>query len=155
MVTCYDAHKGDKLWEEDLNDFKCKSSPSLVGKQLYVFGEAGKCWILEPTRAGVKRVRQTDLGEELRHLPGLPGRPHVRPREEEPVLHWKREAMKPGIAGHDEPNRRDQLPGQCPSDGPLSEPIAEILMPCRDSAAGLWRRRRPRRTTAGSGACNA
>ena len=63
MLTCYDAHKGDKLWEEDLNDFKCKSSPSMVGKQLYVFGEAGKCWILAPTRAGVKRVRQTDLGE--------------------------------------------------------------------------------------------
>lgn len=63
MVTCYDAKKGDKLWEEDLNEFKCKSSPSLVGKQLYVFGEAGKCWILAPTRGGVKRIRQTDLGE--------------------------------------------------------------------------------------------
>ena len=63
MVTCYDAHKGEKLWEHDLNDFKCHSSPSLVGKQLYVFGEAGKCWILAPTRAGVKRVRQNDLGE--------------------------------------------------------------------------------------------
>lgn len=63
MLTCYDAKKGDKLWEEDLNDFKCKSSPSLVNKQLYVFGEAGKCWILAPTRAGVKRVRQTNLGE--------------------------------------------------------------------------------------------
>jgi len=64
MVTCYDAKKGDKLWEEDLNDFKCKASPSMVDKKLYVFGETGKCWILAPTRAGVKRVRQTDLGEE-------------------------------------------------------------------------------------------
>ncbi|MGO9113669.1 MAG: PQQ-binding-like beta-propeller repeat protein [Thermoguttaceae bacterium] len=63
MLTCYDAHKGEKLWEEDLNDFKCKSSPSLVGKQLYVFGESGKGWILAPSRTGVKRVRQTDLGE--------------------------------------------------------------------------------------------
>ncbi|MEI8372108.1 MAG: PQQ-binding-like beta-propeller repeat protein [Planctomycetota bacterium] len=63
MLTCYDTKKGDKLWEEDLNEFKCKSSPSLVGKQLYVFGESGKCWILAPTRAGVKRVRQTNLGE--------------------------------------------------------------------------------------------
>jgi outer membrane protein assembly factor BamB len=63
MVTCYDAHKGDKLWEEDLNEFKCKASPSLVGKLLYVFGEAGKCWILEPSRTGLKRVRQADLGE--------------------------------------------------------------------------------------------
>jgi len=63
MVTCYDARKGTKLWEEDLNDFRCKSSPSLVGKLLYVFGESGKCWILEPKGTGVKRVRQTDLGE--------------------------------------------------------------------------------------------
>jgi outer membrane protein assembly factor BamB len=63
MLTCYDAHKGQKLWEEDLGEFKCNSSPSLVGKLLYVFGEAGKCWILEPSRGGVKRVRQTDLGE--------------------------------------------------------------------------------------------
>ena len=63
MVTCYDVHKGEKLWEEDLGDFKCKASPSLVGKQLYIFGESGKCWILAPSRSGVKRVRQTDLGE--------------------------------------------------------------------------------------------
>ena len=79
MLTCYDAHKGDKLWEEDLNDFKCKSSPSLVGKQLYVFGEAGKCWILAPTRAGVKRVRQTDLGEGCVTCPAFQdGRMFVR-----------------------------------------------------------------------------
>jgi outer membrane protein assembly factor BamB len=63
VVTCYDAVKGDKLWEEDLGDFKCKSSPSMVGKELFIFGESGKCWVLEPSRTGVKRVRQADLGE--------------------------------------------------------------------------------------------
>jgi len=71
MLTCYDAHKGGKLWEEDLGEFKCKSSPSLVGKQLYVFGEAGKCWILAPTRSGVKRVRQTNLGENCVTCPAF------------------------------------------------------------------------------------
>ena len=94
MVTCYDAHKGEKLWEEDLNDFKCKSSPSLVGKQLYVFGEAGKCWILAPTRAGVKRVRQTDLGEGCVTCPAFQDGRMYRPREEEPVLH------RPGEIGY-------------------------------------------------------
>ena len=83
MLTCYDAHKGDKLWEEDLNDFKCKSSPSLVGKQLYVFGESGKCWILAPTRAGVKRVRQTDLGEGCVTCPAFQdGRMYVRGKKD-------------------------------------------------------------------------
>ncbi len=83
MVTCYDAHKGEKLWEEDLNDFKSKSSPSLVGKQLYVFGEAGKCWILAPTRAGVKRVRQTELGEECVTCPAFQdGRMFVRGKKD-------------------------------------------------------------------------
>ena len=63
MVTCYDSHKGEKLWENDLNDYKCHASPSMVGKQLFLFGETGKCWILAPTRTGVTRVRQNDLGE--------------------------------------------------------------------------------------------
>ena len=63
MITCYDAKKGDKLWEHNLDDMQCRSSPAMVGKLLYVFGEAGKCWIVEPSRTGVKRIRQTDLGE--------------------------------------------------------------------------------------------
>ena len=88
MLTCYDAQKGDKLWEEDLNDFKCKSSPSLVGKQLYVFGESGKCWILAPARAGVKRVRQTDLGEGCVTCPAFQDGRMYCPRKEEPVLYW-------------------------------------------------------------------
>jgi outer membrane protein assembly factor BamB len=79
MLTCYDTHKGGKLWEEDLNDFKCNSSPSLVGKELYVFGESGKCWILQPSQSGVKRVRQTDLGEGCVTCPAFQdGRMYVR-----------------------------------------------------------------------------
>jgi outer membrane protein assembly factor BamB len=78
-LTCYDLQKGDKLWEEDLGDFQCKSSPSMVGKQVYLFGESGKCWILAPSRAGVKRVRQTDLGEGCVTSPSFQdGRMYVR-----------------------------------------------------------------------------
>jgi len=79
MLTCYDAHKGDKLWEHDLNDFKCKASPSLVNQELYLFSESGKAWILAPSRAGVKRVRQTDLGEGCVSCPAFQdGRMYVR-----------------------------------------------------------------------------
>ena len=47
-LTCFDTQKGGKLWQEDLGDFNCKSSPAMVGKELYLFGESGKCWILAP-----------------------------------------------------------------------------------------------------------
>ncbi len=79
LLTCYDAQKGTKLWEEDLNDFKCKSSPSMVGKQLYLIEQTGKGWILEPNRSGVKRVRQTNLGEGCVTCPAFQdGRMYVR-----------------------------------------------------------------------------
>ncbi len=78
-LTCYDMKKGDKLWEEDLGEFPCKSSLAMVGNQLYVFGESGKCWILAPSRSGVKRVRQTDLGEGCLTCPAFQdGRMYVR-----------------------------------------------------------------------------
>jgi outer membrane protein assembly factor BamB len=78
-LTGYDTQKGEKLWEEDFGEFKCKSSPSMVGKQLFVFGEAGKCWIVVPSRTGVKRVRQTDLGEGCTTCPAFQdGRMFVR-----------------------------------------------------------------------------
>ena len=82
MLTCYDTKQGGKLWQEDFGEFKCKSSPSMVGKELYIFGESGKCWILEPSRAGVKRVRQTDLGEGCVTCPAFQdGRMYVRGRK--------------------------------------------------------------------------
>jgi outer membrane protein assembly factor BamB len=78
-LTCYDTQKGDKLWEEDLGDFSCKSSPAMVGKELFIFGEDGKCWILAPSRAGVKRVRQANLGEGCTACPAFQdGRMFVR-----------------------------------------------------------------------------
>ncbi len=81
-LTCYDTQKGDKLWEEDLGDFNCKSSPAMVGKELYLFGEDGKCWILAPLRSGVKRIRQVNLGEGCMSCPAFQdGRMYVRGKE--------------------------------------------------------------------------
>jgi len=62
-LTCYDAKKGDKLWQINLGDLKCRSSPSMAGELLYIFGESGKCWIVKPKRTGPERVQQTNLGE--------------------------------------------------------------------------------------------
>ena len=81
-LTCYDTKNGDKLWEEDLGEFNCKSSPAMVGKVLFLFGEDGKCWVLEPSRHGVKRVRQTKLGDGSVACPAFQdGRMYVRGKE--------------------------------------------------------------------------
>ncbi|MGA2064211.1 MAG: PQQ-binding-like beta-propeller repeat protein [Thermoguttaceae bacterium] len=63
MLTAYDTHTGNKLWEEDLGHFTAKSSPSLVCKLLYVIGEDGKGLIFEPLKDHPKKVGVTDLGE--------------------------------------------------------------------------------------------
>jgi outer membrane protein assembly factor BamB len=61
-LTCYDAVKGDKLWEEEFEvDFS--ASPSLVGNRVYLIARTGKAWIVEPSREKCKRIGQADLGE--------------------------------------------------------------------------------------------
>jgi outer membrane protein assembly factor BamB len=62
-LTCYDAEKGDQLWAEDLGE-DCNSSPSLVGKLLYVFAKSGKAWVVEPNREKCQRIAECNLGEE-------------------------------------------------------------------------------------------
>jgi outer membrane protein assembly factor BamB len=90
MLTAYDTHAGEKLWEKDLGDFMkapgessgkflAKSSPSLVGKLLYVIGEDGKGLVLEPGKDGCKKVAATDLGEQCAASPAFQsGRIYLR-----------------------------------------------------------------------------
>ena len=61
-LTCYDAKDGTLLWEEDF-DASFTSSPSLAEDRLYLIGEEGKAWIVEPGREGCKRIGEADLGE--------------------------------------------------------------------------------------------
>ena len=68
-LTCYDTKKGDKLWEEDLGDFNCKSSPAMVGKELFLFGDDGKCWVLQPSRAGVSACGRPIWAKRVWHAP--------------------------------------------------------------------------------------
>ena len=80
-ITCYDAKKGDVLWEEEIEaDFT--SSPSLVGNRVYLFSKKGKGWILEPTREACKHVAETGLGEACVTSPALQdGRIYIRGNE--------------------------------------------------------------------------
>jgi outer membrane protein assembly factor BamB len=80
-LTCYDAVKGDMLWAEDFNtDFS--TSPSLVGKRVYLVAKSGKTLIVEPTRAKCMRVGQSDLGEACVSSPAFQdGRIYLRGKD--------------------------------------------------------------------------
>lgn len=78
-LTCYDAKKGEMLWAEEFEDSNFSSSPSLAGNHLYVFSEEGKCWVLEPTRDGCKRIAESNLGERCVTSPAFQdGRIYIR-----------------------------------------------------------------------------
>ena len=79
MLTCYDKDAGgDPLCEEDF-DAEFMSSPSLVGKRVYLFSRQGKTWIVEPTDKTCKRIAEADLGEACVTSPAFQdGRIYIR-----------------------------------------------------------------------------
>ncbi len=91
--TCYDVKQGELLWEQDF-DATFTSSPSLVGKRLYLFGEIeekdekgewvqkGKTWIVEPGPQQCEIVGEFPLGEGCVTSPAFQqGRIYIRGRE--------------------------------------------------------------------------
>ncbi|MBN2581082.1 MAG: PQQ-like beta-propeller repeat protein [Pirellulales bacterium] len=77
-LTCYDAEKGEVLWYEDFED-GFSSSPSLVGNHVYLFAKSGKCWVVEPTPEGCKRIGENQLGEPCVTSPAFQdGRFYIR-----------------------------------------------------------------------------
>jgi hypothetical protein len=81
-LSCFDKKEGgEALWEEDFGaDFV--SSPSLVGKHVYLFSKEGTAWIVEPTRGECKRITEAELGEECMTSPAFQdGRIFIRGSE--------------------------------------------------------------------------
>jgi len=77
-LTCYDVKTGELLWEEDF-DASFTSSPSLAGKNIYLFADDGRGFVVEPSRSGCKLVSETDLGEPCVTSPAiLDGRLYIR-----------------------------------------------------------------------------
>jgi outer membrane protein assembly factor BamB len=62
-LNCYDAEKGNMLWDESFDD-PGYSSPSFVGKRVYLFATKGKSLVVEPTKEKCERIAENDLGEE-------------------------------------------------------------------------------------------
>lgn len=81
ILTCYDAQNGQWVWELELDgDFQ--SSPSLVGKMVYVVNDEGKAWVIEPGPSEGRIVAEADLGEKCVTSPAFqPGRIYLRGEE--------------------------------------------------------------------------
>jgi len=80
-LTCYAAASGEVLWYEDFDD-TFTSSPSLVGSRLYLFGEEGKAWVVEPGAEGCQRISEANLGEPCVTSPAFQdGRIYIRGEE--------------------------------------------------------------------------
>ena len=89
-LTCYDAKKGELLWEQDF-DARFISSPGLSGNRVYLFGEVEEedeegnelttctAWIIEPGREGCKIVGTCELDEGCVTSPAFQdGRIYIR-----------------------------------------------------------------------------
>jgi outer membrane protein assembly factor BamB len=80
-LTSYDAKSGKKLWEKDF-DSTFKASPSLVGKNVYLLGDEGKAWIVEPGASDCKIIAEANVGEPCAASPAFQdGRIYVRGKQ--------------------------------------------------------------------------
>lgn len=78
-LTCYDAKQGDNLWEMDFAGVNFVTSPSLVGKLLYLIDTDGKGRVVEPGADAGKVVAESDLGQKCVTSPAFQdGRLYVR-----------------------------------------------------------------------------
>jgi len=80
-LTSYDAKSGKKLWEKDF-DSSFKASPALAGKNVYLLGDEGKAWVVEPGPADCKTVAEANVGEPCAASPAFQdGRIYVRGKQ--------------------------------------------------------------------------
>jgi outer membrane protein assembly factor BamB len=80
MVTCVDAANGKKLWEHPY-DTPTRSSPILVGRNVYLTDQKGVTHIFEAGRA-FKEVGSASLGEEVQTTPAFAGgRVYIRGKQ--------------------------------------------------------------------------
>jgi outer membrane protein assembly factor BamB len=81
-LTCYDVVEGgDPLWEMDFDD-GFQSSPSLAGGRVYLFGEEGNAWVIEPGAEEGKQIAEASLGEPCVTSPAFQeGRIYIRGKQ--------------------------------------------------------------------------
>jgi outer membrane protein assembly factor BamB len=80
-LTSYDAKTGKKLWEKDF-EASFKASPTLVGKSVYLLGDEGKAWVVEPGPSDCKVIAEANVGEPCAASPAFQdGRIYIRGKQ--------------------------------------------------------------------------
>jgi len=78
-LTCYDAKQGDNLWAMDFPGVNFTTSPSLVGKLIYLIDTDGKARIIEPGAKAGKTISEPELGQKCVTSPAFQdGRMFIR-----------------------------------------------------------------------------
>ncbi|HLA85431.1 MAG TPA: PQQ-binding-like beta-propeller repeat protein [Thermoguttaceae bacterium] len=62
VLTAYDAAKGEMLCDKDF-ETEITSSPTLIGRYVYLFAKDGRGFILDPSRDECKIISETNLAE--------------------------------------------------------------------------------------------
>ncbi|MFP4057022.1 MAG: PQQ-binding-like beta-propeller repeat protein [Candidatus Brocadiia bacterium] len=100
-LTCLGAATGKVLWEHDL-EAPFSSSPSLVGRRVYLFSEKGGAFIVEAARE-YRQVAKLEVGEQVRAVPAFgDGRMYVRGEKHLLCIAHKEKAEEEA-EGDDEP----------------------------------------------------
>ena len=72
VFSCYDADEGALVWSHSLGR-RFRSSPSLVGDRVYLFGEAGECTVAAAARE-YRELGAGRLGEPVYSCPAFASR---------------------------------------------------------------------------------
>jgi outer membrane protein assembly factor BamB len=77
-ATCYDAKKGDKLWEHSFDEASFQASPVIVGDKVYLLDSTGLMIIID-AKATFKEIARSPLGETSQATPAFAnGRIYIR-----------------------------------------------------------------------------
>jgi outer membrane protein assembly factor BamB len=69
LLTCFDAKDGKKLWEHDF-ETEVHASPTIAGRQLYLFTQKGSAIVVEVARQ-FKQTFRTEMGDAFHASPAF------------------------------------------------------------------------------------
>lgn len=71
ILVCSDVYTGKVLWQSRIAEGSIWSSPVVVGENLYLFSQDGKCSVVKLGEKQGERLATNDLGEEVLGSPAV------------------------------------------------------------------------------------
>ncbi|NMC19215.1 MAG: PQQ-binding-like beta-propeller repeat protein [Thermogutta sp.] len=82
VMTCYNSETGEKLWEHEFPEDMFTASPGWAGGKIYLFANAGKCYVGTVSDEGFQIEHENSLGEECVTSPAFqPGCIFIRGKQ--------------------------------------------------------------------------